>query len=251
MLRKQLTTFFILLVAYALCAFMSYTFFVDQLTAFAGTPMPDMGVPPVVFGLANAGIVLVIYGLLGLFGYWLARKLGLPGIYREDGNWNRWFFIPMAIGLVCGVVLVLGDSFFALVNGFGRFPQLPFPASFLTALSAGIGEEIAFRGFVFGVWAFILNWLFRRFNGRTLALWIANIIAALAFAAGHLGFIFLMTGASTISELNPVLLAETFLLNGLIGLAAGERYMKDGLVAAAGVHFWTDVVFHVVWGLFS
>jgi hypothetical protein len=25
--------------------------------------------------------------------------------------------------------------------------------------------------------------------------------------------------------------------------------MKDGLVAAAGVHFWTDVVFHVLWGL--
>jgi hypothetical protein len=24
--------------------------------------------------------------------------------------------------------------------------------------------------------------------------------------------------------------------------------MKDGLVAAAGVHFWTDVVFHVLWG---
>jgi hypothetical protein len=26
--------------------------------------------------------------------------------------------------------------------------------------------------------------------------------------------------------------------------------MQDGLVAAMGVHFWTDVIFHVVWGLF-
>jgi hypothetical protein len=34
----------------------------------------------------------------------------------------------------------------------------------------------------------------------------------------------------------------------LVGLVAGERYVKDGLVAAAGVHFWTDVVFHVMWG---
>jgi hypothetical protein len=25
--------------------------------------------------------------------------------------------------------------------------------------------------------------------------------------------------------------------------------MKDGLVAASGVHFWADVVFHVFWGL--
>ena len=249
--RKQLTVFFILLVVYALSAFVSYAFFLKQLTAFAGAPLPDTGVSPVVFGMINAGIVLVFYGLLGLAGYWLALKLGLPGIFSEDGNWKRWVFIPMAIGLACGVTLVAGDSLFALINGFGKFPQLTFPASFLATLSAGIGEEMAFRGFVFGVWAVILNWVLRRFHGRTAALWIANGIAALAFAAGHLGFIFLMTGATSLSEVNPILLAEVFLLNGLIGLLAGERYMKDGLVAAAGVHFWTDVVFHVVLGLFS
>ena len=71
----------------------------------------------------------------------------------------------------------------------------------------------------------------------------------IAFGAGHLGFVFLMTGASTISEVNPVLLVEVFLLNGIVGILAGERYMKDGLVAAVGVHFWTDIVFHVMWGL--
>jgi len=27
--------------------------------------------------------------------------------------------------------------------------------------------------------------------------------------------------------------------------------MKDGLVAASGVHFWTDMVWHVLWGLFG
>jgi membrane protease YdiL (CAAX protease family) len=251
MQRKQLTVFFILLVVYALSAFLSYTFFIDQLTAFAGAPLPDMGVPSVVFGLENAGIVLVVYGLLGLAGYWFALKLGLPGIFREDGNWNRWLFIPMGIGLVCGLILVVGDNLFALINGYGRFPQLAFPASLLATLSAGIGEETAFRGFVFGAWAVILNWLFHRFNGRTAALWIANVIAAFAFATGHLGFVFLMTGASSLAQVNPALLAEVFILNGLIGLLAGERYMKDGLVAAAGVHFWTDVVFHVAWGLFS
>ena len=42
-----------------------------------------------------------------------------------------------------------------------------------------------------------------------------------------------------------------FLLNGAIGLIAGWRYMKDGLVAASGVHFWTDIVFHGLWGFFS
>ena len=249
MSRKQLTVFLTMLIVYALCAFLSYTFFIDQLTAFAGVPMPETKIPPVILGLANAGIVIVFYGLLGLAGNWFARKLGFPVIFREDGNWRSWFFIPLMIGLGCGLILILGDLIFAQFNGYGRFPHPAFPASFLASLSAGIGEEILFRGFVFGLWGFILNWLLKRFNGRTVALWIANVIAALAFGAGHLGFVFLMTGASTLSEVNPVLLVEVFLLNGVVGLLAGERYMKDGLVAAAGVHFWTDMVFHVIWGL--
>jgi hypothetical protein len=247
--RKQLTTFFVLLVVYALCAFLTYTFFADQLAAAAGMPMPDLGVPDSVVGLANAGIVLVVYGLLGLAGYWFARKLGLPGIFSQDGHWRGWFFIPLALGLACGVALVIGDVLFAPINGFGRMVHPGFPVSILASLSAGIGEEIAFRGFTFGLWAFILNWLFKRFNGRTAAFWAANVIAALAFGAGHLGTVLVLTGATSPAGLSPVLIVEILVLNGIIGLIAGQRYMVDGLVAAAGVHFWADIVFHVIWGL--
>jgi hypothetical protein len=247
--RKQLTVYLILLAGYALSAFATYAFLMDELTISMGIPMPDMGVSNAVLGLVNAGSVFVIYGLLGLAGFWFARKLELPGIFSEDGIWRRWFVIPLVLGLVCGVFIVVGDLLFAPINDFGRFPHPTFPISILASLSAGIGEEIMFRGFVFGLWGFLLNWLLKRFNGRTVALWIANVIAALAFGAGHLGTVFLLTGASSLAELNPVLLAEVFLLNGVVGLIAGERYMKDGLVAAAGVHFWADVVFHVMWGL--
>ena len=250
--RKQLTVLGALLIAYALSAFLVYVFFIDQITVMAGNPVPDMGVSKVVLGLTNAGIVIVVYGLLGLAGYWFARKLKLPGIFSEDGNWRRWFIIPMILGLVCGVLLVIADLLFASVNGIGRFPHPAFPASILASLSAGIGEEIMFRGFVFGLWGLLLNWLLKRLLGRMplLSLWVANLIAALAFGAGHIGTAVVLTGASSPAQLNPVLLAEIFLLNGLIGVIAGERYMKDGLVAAVGVHFWTDVVFHVIWGSF-
>lgn len=248
--RKQLTVFAILLLVYALSIFITYTFFLDQIAAAAGIRMPEMPVPDAVLGLVNAAIYVVIYGLLGLAGYWFARKLGLPGIFSEDGNWRRWVLIPLLLGLGGGVVIIIADILFAPINGFGHLVHPPFPVSILASLSAGIGEEIMFRGFVFGLWAFILNWLFKRFNGRTAALWIANVIAALAFGAGHLGTVMFMTGASSLSELNPLLLVEIFLLNGVMGLVAGERYMKDGLVAAAGVHFWADMVFHVLYGLF-
>lgn len=247
--RKQLTVFGILLAVYALSIFITFTLFMDQIAAAAGIPMPEMPVSDAVVGLANAGIYFVIYGLLGLAGYWFARKLGLPGIFSEDGNWRRWVLIPLLLGLAGGVAIVIADILFAPINGFGHLVHPPFPVSILASLSAGIGEEILFRGFVFGLWAFILNWLFKRFNGRTAALWIANVIAALAFGAGHLGTVMVMTGASSLSELNPLLLVEIFLLNGVMGLVAGERYMKDGLVAAAGVHFWADIVFHGLYGL--
>lgn len=247
--RKQITVSSMLLVAFALSTFLVYALFTDQLVAMAGIPMHDMGVSNAVLGLANAGIVLVVYGILSLIGYWCARKLALPGSFSADGNWRRWFFAPMILGVACGVVLVIGDTLFAPINRFGRFPHPAFPSSILASISAAIGEEIMFRGFVFGLWGVLLNWLFNRFNGRSPALWIANVIAALTFGAGHLGTLLVLTGASSPSELHPVLLAEVFILNGVIGLVAGERYMRDGLVAAVGVHFWTDVVFHVIWGL--
>ena len=93
----------------------------------------------------------------------------------------------------------------------------------------------------------------RRDSARTITRFCVKAPAralALAFGAGHLGTLFIITGATSLSEVSPVLLGEMFLLNGIVGLVAGERYMKDGLVAAAGVHFWADMVFHVLWGLF-
>jgi hypothetical protein len=247
--RRQLTVFFLLLALNALGVFITYTFFADQVAASAGVPMPEMGVPDSVLGLANAGIAFVPYAILGLLGYWFARKLELPGIFSEDGNWGRWFLIPLVLGLICGIFVVIIDIVFTPINGFGRLAHPTFPVSIFAALNAGIGEEIAFRSFVFGLWALILNWLLKRLNGRTAALSIANIIAALAFGAGHFGTVMFLTGATNPAQLSPFLWIEIFLLNGVIGLVAGQSYMKDGLVAAAGVHFWADVVFHVLWGL--
>ena len=112
MKRKQLAVFIVLLVAYAFSAFATYAFFTDELVATTGVPIPDLGVSNVVIGLANAGIVLVVYGLLGFAGYWFARKLELPGIYSDDGNWRRWFLAPFLSGLLCGILLILRGSDF-------------------------------------------------------------------------------------------------------------------------------------------
>lgn len=247
--RQQLLVLGILLLAFALCAFITYAFFAEQMAASAGIPMPDLGVSNVVLGLANAGIILVAYSLLGLASLWFAKKLDLPGVYSEEGDLKRWVWIPLGFGAACGVILIAGDVIFAPLHGMGPMPHPPFPVSILASLSAGIGEEIAFRGFVMGLWGVVFHWILQRWDGRETALWIANVLAALAFGAGHLGSVFVLSDVTSLAELNPLLLAEILLLNGVVGLVAGERYLKDGLVAAAGVHFWTDVVWHVLWGL--
>jgi len=71
----------------------------------------------------------------------------------------------------------------------------------------------------------------------------------LAFSAGHLPAAMIILGVSTPGAIPVPILLELFALNGLMGLVAGERYMRQGLVAAIGVHFWADIVWHVLWPL--
>lgn len=248
-MKKQLSVFVFLLIVYASLAFVTVTVELDQLTT--GQPLPPelATMPRWQLGLVNAALVFVIYGLCGLAGFWFACKLGLPGIYRANGTLRDWFWLPLVIGVVIGIAMVIGDRALAIMGNWRGFLHPVFPLSILASASAGIGEEIMFRMFVFGLWAFLLDLVLRRWRATQVALWIANIIAALAFAAGHLPAAMVLVGVTTPDALPPVVLVELLLLNGIVALVAGQRYIRDGLVAAAGVHFWADVVWHVVFPL--
>ena len=39
------------------------------------------------------------------------------------------------------------------------------------------------------------------------------------------------------------------LLNSIVSLFAAYYLRKSGFLAPVGIHFWTDIVWHVVWGL--
>ena len=127
--------------------------------------------------------------------------------------------------------------------------RLAFPLSIIASATAGIGEEILFRLFVLGLWAFLLNLILRHWSATPLALWIGNIIAALAFGAAHLPTAMILLNVSSPAQLPPFILVELFLLNGILGIVAGARYVRDGYIAAVGIHFWGDVAWHVVWPL--
>lgn len=251
--RKQLFVLAIFVIIFAFLGFITATFFQEAQQASLQTQVPTqtLNLPAWLLGLANAGIILVGYGLFGLAGFWFARKLGLPGIYQEEAGWREWLWIPLAIGLVVGVVMVGVDRLFALGASWDGFTHPSFPLSIIASATAGIGEEILFRGFLLGLWAFLLYLIMKRWGKTSLALWIGNGIAALAFAASHVPALMLLYGYPSISAIPPYMLGELFVLNGVLSLVAGARMFRTGLVAAIGIHFWADIVWHVAWPLLA
>ena len=253
---SQTKTIFLLIGIYILAAVI-FIFVpggsLDMSAAFSGAAAPTM--PAWQIALGNAGIILVLYTSLGLIGLLLARKLDWPGIYRVGATRQDLFIRPLVYGVGVGVVLVISDLLAKRFTSFAGFAHPAFPASILASLSAAIGEEILFRLFFMSLWAAILTWLFRRLlAGRQTEgtiFWIANVLGALAFAASHLGTAMVLEGVSSPAALSPVLLIELLTLNGLMGLVAGVVYRRDGLLAASGVHFWADIVWHVLYGLLS
>src|SRR3989337_2148164 len=193
-------------------AFLTYAIFpVEQLApAQAGVPSATANIPPWLLGLANAGIIIALYGLLGLAGHWFAKKLGLPGIFREGAGWKEWLWRPLFIGLALGLLVVLVDRGFAALGDWQGFPHPSFPFSIVASATAGIGEEILFRSFVLGLWAFLLNLVLRRRGMTGVARGSAHVIAALAVGAGHLPGVMVMLGVSSLNAFPPLALGELF-----------------------------------------
>jgi membrane protease YdiL (CAAX protease family) len=250
--RQQLAVLGLLLAALALLAFLTYLVVPFEQLA-PGQPIPPVlaTTPRWQLGLVEAVFILVFYGLVGLAGFWFARRLGLPGIWRAGAGWRRWLWEPMGIGLGLGVFLVAFDLFLSTVGHLPGLIHPAFPFSIVASATAGIGEEILFRSFVLGFWAFLLNLVLRHWSATRVALWVGNGIAALAFAASHLPAAMILLNAASPADLPPLVLVEGLVLNGLLGLVAGSRYMREGLVAAVGIHFWADIVWHVIFPLLT
>jgi len=60
-----------------------------------------------------------------------------------------------------------------------------------------------------------------------------------------------LAGASSPLALPAVELLELLVLNGALGLLAGRAFLRYGLLAASGVHFWADIVWHALFPLLT
>ncbi|OGG00641.1 hypothetical protein A2Y99_05355 [Candidatus Gottesmanbacteria bacterium RBG_13_37_7] len=200
--------------------------------------------------LANFGLIFVGYGLLGLLGYFLSRKNGWPGIYKIGESWKNLLINPLKWGVVGGLFIIIGSRFFQLFHNLGELPHPTFPYSIAASFAAGIDEELLMRLLLMSFWAWILNLVFKRLNRKYFTDWIAVVIAAFVFGISHLAGPVYTFGFTSFSQIPVIFIVEMSVLNGFVGVVTGRQMIKYGFIAAVGVHFWADIVWHVIYGSF-
>ena len=204
-----------------------------------------------VLALVNAAIMLILYGGLGFIGLKLSQKIGFADIWDLKVSNKQRFLIPALVGGGIGIFFILIDVIFSKFHALGPIPHPPFPSSFVASATAGIGEEVIFRLFFISFWVWFVSYIILKKRWQNQVFWIVTLFSALVFALGHFPSVMILFGLNTIQEIPFALTSEIILLNGVISIFAAYYFRKYGILAAVGIHFWTDVVWHVIWGIIS
>ncbi len=212
-------------------------------------PVQDLPASRFWIALANALGILVIYGALGYAGLHLSGLLGFAGIYDPRVTNRQRFLIPALTGAGTGLFFIAADMIMSRFHELGAIPHPPFPASLVASATAGIGEEMIFRLFFISFWVWLISSVLLKNRAQNLVFWIVTVLSALAFAASHIPSVMLLFNLPDLQAIPPALMAEIILLNGVLSVFAAWFFRKWGFLAAAGVHFWTDLVWHVIYGM--
>ena len=205
----------------------------------------DKGVTRTMLGLVSA-IQSALLGIVaGALGIWLARKTGLWK--GEKTLTGKPLVLSVGIGLAGGAVMILSDLLYfgrhsqAIMDSYAVKPTVPYLLASVTY--GAVIEEVLLRLFLMSLIAFVLYKLSGKKDGKpgTAVFVLANIIAALLFAAGHLPLTFTLLGDS------PLIIFRCFLLNGGLGLLFGYLYRKHGLRYAMIAHGGCHIASKLIW----
>ena len=187
-----------------------------------------------------------LYSLvLGLIGKSLSQRIGL---------WRELKLDKKALAS-CGLVSLVGGALFILADVlvFGNYsdvirasyaikPTINYIIASITY--GGVVEEVMLRLFWMSFAAFVIWKISRTKEACESQIILANIIAAVLFAAGHL--------PATISSIgiSPMIIARCFLMNGGYGLLFGRLYRKYGIQYSMLAHAGVHIVSKLIWILF-
>ncbi|ANX10691.1 hypothetical protein ABE41_001520 [Fictibacillus arsenicus] len=156
----------------------------------------------------------------------------------------------LKLALIGGAI---GSFFMILTDLFLFQPHMPklgngegvvwWKATLAGVLYGGIVEEVLMRLFLMALIVWLLSFIFKKYR-ETIPLsfyWIGIILAALLFSAGHLPATEVLYG-----ELNTLIIARSFILNGVLAIFFGYLFWKKGLEYAMIAHMMLHVVTQLV-----
>ena len=196
--------------------------------------------------IAISTIQSFVYALIfGIIGKILAKKIGL---WRRIEFSKRAIIDTLVVSVLGGIAFIMADHLIfnnfsdVIKNSYALKPTIEYIIA--SILYGGVIEEVMLRLFMMSLIAIILQKITKKDSIDNRILIIANVIAAIIFAAGHLPATAIMIG------ITPMIVVRCFLLNGGFGLLFGYLYRKYGIhcsiIAHAGVH----IVSKLIWILF-
>ena len=242
--------FIILLVA---CLFGSIAVLPYTLTLQGGL-IQSLPVPLYILLVSQLIQAIVLFAIAILVGLYLAGRVGLdlPILRgwlegREVKSYLKSILgISVGLGVLAGIIIIGMDFLFSISGVTSSLiqAQLTPPAwqGLLASFYGGINEEVLLRLFLMTLIAWILFKIRKTKEGKPtdIGMWLAIILAAVIFGAGHL------PAASAITTITPLQVISVILLNSVGGIIFGWLYWKKGLESAMISHFSADIVLHVI-----
>jgi hypothetical protein len=198
----------------------------------------DMPVEPVAAWVLWTALSFVTIGL----GLTLGGRIGLGAPFLEGqiskGEHARWAGRATALAFLFAILAIPLLLPFNLGGETGDYP-----ASwriFLSAIDAGVQEEIFSRLFLVTLFAWLGAFVRRDADGRpaTAVIWSAIVIAGLLFGWAHIDDEVLNPAFhASVTEYALIMAAAT-----LLGIGLGWLYWKQGLECAILAHFLVDAL---------
>ena len=185
----------------------------------------------------------------GFFGYILAEKLGL---WRPVRLQKRPLMVTLGFSALGGALFSLDYwTFGSVIDGIqaAAADGMTFAGVGASLLYGGVMEELMLRLFFLSLLAFLIwKLFFRRFGREEIpqtVFVLANILAAVLFAAGHLP-----ATVMTFGSITPLLLVRCFLYNSGFGLLFGHLYRRYGIQYAMISHALLHIISKGIWAIF-
>ena len=218
----------------------------DSLSKELLKQLQDQNATKEMVALASAVQYGIPFGLvLASIGIVLSKKINLWKEFKID---KKAILVTTIVTIIGALILFPGDRLiFGSMNSWVLEQYTTKPTIYKMIgglLVGGIIEEVMMRLFFMSLVVFVISKILKKKEIPITVFIIANILASLLFAAGHL------PSTATMTTLTPVIIFRCFLFNGGLGIAFGYLYRKYNIRYAMISHGLTHLIADILMFIF-